>query len=311
MRELAARSVRSFGEVSTLVLRGMHLHSLDAVLVAMVWQSVFSIAYSGSLAPLPHVTALALIVWLVYTADRLLDARSLAPKMEATDRHRHHFEHWQRISKVWFGCLFLLIVLVTRHIERGILFNGMALGSFVLLYGSLVHVARTRCVIALKEFQVAILFAAGASIGTWASPVALRFANQAEQEFTSYLLSISLVAGMFFLNCSRVSFAEHTHDPFQGEHSLQGILLTSLGIDHESFLRSGTFLMIVSASLCGLLGHTPNLIAISVVIGCLTMGYVGMRLTGTAKRQWTGLAMDLAIALPPLVIAAMHRLMVR
>ena len=68
MRELAARSVRSCGEACGSLLRalscGIHFHSLDAVLVAIVWQSVFRIAFYGTASQPAQVISLGLIVWL-------------------------------------------------------------------------------------------------------------------------------------------------------------------------------------------------------------------------------------------------------
>ena len=77
------------------LLQLWHLLSLDAPTVAAVW--VLFVAHAAGVA-LPWTAPLAMFVavWMLYAADRLLDARSLAdgrfsPELEA--RHRFHFRH--------------------------------------------------------------------------------------------------------------------------------------------------------------------------------------------------------------------------
>ena len=62
-----------------------NLLSLDAPIVALLWQLLFIRCFHGSLGVLPAVL-LAIAVWLIYVADRMLDAwRGL------TKQPRHEF----------------------------------------------------------------------------------------------------------------------------------------------------------------------------------------------------------------------------
>jgi hypothetical protein len=71
-----------------------HLTSLDAPTVAVTWAWAFTWA-AGVRLPLWAAAALALIVWTIYIADRLLDARaSFRNPGNHTLRDRHHF-HWR------------------------------------------------------------------------------------------------------------------------------------------------------------------------------------------------------------------------
>lgn len=71
-----------------------HLASLDAPTVAVAWAWAFAWAAHVRF-PLWSAAALALIVWTIYIADRLLDARATFHRPGAHDlRDRHHF-HWR------------------------------------------------------------------------------------------------------------------------------------------------------------------------------------------------------------------------
>jgi hypothetical protein len=65
----------------------LNLLSLDAPLVALVWQDFLTRCFPGELHPAGRA-ALGLTVWAIYLADRLLDVRRPPP---ATETVRHNF----------------------------------------------------------------------------------------------------------------------------------------------------------------------------------------------------------------------------
>jgi hypothetical protein len=72
-----------------------HLLSLDAPTVAAVW-TVFIAGSVGLTLPWESPTAMFAAVWMLYAADRLLDARPLADgstPAELEARHRFHHKH--------------------------------------------------------------------------------------------------------------------------------------------------------------------------------------------------------------------------
>lgn len=73
-----------------------HVLSLEAPLVAVLWQTVVAHAHHIALQGEVRV-GLALVVWLVYVADRLFDAANAAAG--ATDaRHAFYRRHWRGIA---------------------------------------------------------------------------------------------------------------------------------------------------------------------------------------------------------------------
>ncbi|MEM6805500.1 MAG: prenyltransferase, partial [Bacteroidota bacterium] len=91
--------------------------SLDVVGGALA-STYMAVIYLG--VKMPHIFwfALALSVWVIYTADHLLDAYRLKEKAH-TERHLFHHYHFQSISTVFILglliCLFVLPFLVPAY----------------------------------------------------------------------------------------------------------------------------------------------------------------------------------------------------
>lgn len=108
--------------------------SLDAPLVAVLWQAALAKAHKVAIMPSLHIT-LFLAVWLIYIVDRVLDGFSMknAPRVSA----RHAFYQRNR----WLYLLFvipsagvMLFLLAVTAIPEGILWRGIALAFVVALY---------------------------------------------------------------------------------------------------------------------------------------------------------------------------------
>ena len=67
-----------------------HVLSLDAPVVAAVWQRFLGAAFGLSVPP-AATTSLFAVVWCIYLLDRLWDARR--PTHPDTDRHRFAAAH--------------------------------------------------------------------------------------------------------------------------------------------------------------------------------------------------------------------------
>jgi hypothetical protein len=83
---------------ASALLKMWHLASLDAPTVAVAWAWAFGWA-AGVRPPAPPLVILGLVVWIIYVADRLMDARTgLAGGLAGASRHllqaRHSF-HWR------------------------------------------------------------------------------------------------------------------------------------------------------------------------------------------------------------------------
>ncbi|GAA5510704.1 hypothetical protein [Novipirellula caenicola] len=192
--------------------------SLDAPLVAIGWQWLIRSAFVDPAASpvqpngTPMMTAstvvLFMTVWLIYTADRLLDCRRMNFCRNAAPRHR--------FAKRWSSLLWPLwcVVLITggliafTYLHRELLFGGGILLGFVALYAAAVHDAPSRRRGLPKEFIVGSLFAIGVSLPVVTSRVTF-----------SLVVTIALMAALFVLNCLCVATAQRPSDRQQGMDS--------------------------------------------------------------------------------------------
>ncbi len=130
-----------------------HLVSLDAPTVAALW-TAFAGRTLDTHLPWTAPAALALAVWMLYVADRILDAaRSTAP---LEDRHRFHHSHRNIFAAGLLAALpvlAVLLVLLPCHVRTA----WMLLAAPLALYVAAVHLLRLRTV--PKEHLVAIFFA--------------------------------------------------------------------------------------------------------------------------------------------------------
>ena len=172
-----------------------NLLSLDAPVVALLWQVLFVRCLHARLETLPAVL-LALAVWLIYAADRMLDAwrgRDRQP------RHEFYRRHWRAVLPVWCAVLAAGAWLAGTQLSAAMLAPGAALGSGAVAYLAAVHLAPGLWNRAgRKEAAVAVLFALGASLAAWP-----------EVETASDILSILLFAGLCWMNCAAIEDWEH------------------------------------------------------------------------------------------------------
>lgn len=140
-----------------------NLLSLDAPLVALVWQDLLARCTESPLR-LPARLVLGLTVWAIYLADRLLDVRRPAVGQESP---RHSFYRRNRRAAV----VLLVAVLaadigITVFLLRPAVFHtGLIALAGVLLYLAAVHFgAGWR---PPKEILVALLFVVGTFIVAW------------------------------------------------------------------------------------------------------------------------------------------------
>lgn len=141
-----------------------NLLSLDAPLVAVLWQVLFVRCLrarpDAGMGVLPSVLLVA-VVWLIYAADRALDAWR-----GAGDRPRHEFyrRHWRAVLPVWMAVFLITGGLAWTALPPQVLARGVWLLAAVVLYLAAVH---TLPMPLPKEAMVAVLFALGATLAAW------------------------------------------------------------------------------------------------------------------------------------------------
>ena len=141
-----------------------NLLSLDAPIVAVLWQLLFLRCFHAPVEPLP-LLLLALTVWLIYAADRAIDAFAGESR---TPRHRFYRERWQVLLPVWVAIFAVAGWLSLTRLPPPLLRSGGVLLGAVVVYFFVVHCAPA-CVRGAwpKEAAVGVLFALGASVGSW------------------------------------------------------------------------------------------------------------------------------------------------
>ena len=146
-------------------LRYWHLLSLDAPAVAAVWMLAFCLGM-GARQHVKQALALFTAVWLLYVADRLLDARRAGGCLEA--RHRFHARHALGFVFAW-TCVALVMAVLLTQLAAPVRSGWLWLSLPLLGYALAVHLRGSRAV--PKEWIVAAMFALAtvypAAVGGW------------------------------------------------------------------------------------------------------------------------------------------------
>jgi hypothetical protein len=182
-------------------LRLWHLASLDAPTVALVWSLAFAWVAHIRL-PMWVPALLALAVWTVYIADRLLDANvglRDANRNHLRDRHLFHWHHRRILlplavttatTAVWIIFAFMPVLARERN---------SILAAASLVYFTRVHTGRKHSPFLSKEFLVGLLFTAGCAL-----PALSRAGFNTGTQTWSLLILIVFFAMLAWLNCHAI-----------------------------------------------------------------------------------------------------------
>jgi hypothetical protein len=175
-----------------------NLLSLDAPLVALVWQLLFARCFHSEWRAVSAVL-LAITVWLIYAGDRMLDALRGEADEAQSPRHDFYRRHWRAVLPVWIGLLATATWLARARLDPRSLRRGLLLVVAVAVYLAMVHIAPRRWRrFWPKEAAVAILFALGASLDTWSS---IRSSED--------VLTIAFFSALCWINCRAIEAWEH------------------------------------------------------------------------------------------------------
>jgi hypothetical protein len=182
-----------------------HLLSLDAPTVATVWTLLIA-RCSGLHLPWVEPAAMFVAVWIIYAADRLLDARLLDADRgpaSAPDRleERHHFHHLHRRAFL-YGIAFAAFVLITllHHTDPRALHLYALLATMLGVWMLLIHAGTRGAQRLPKEIAVGLFFPAAIFIPTVSRLPFLR---------AELLPSALLFAAVCSLNCLLLYGWEH------------------------------------------------------------------------------------------------------
>lgn len=198
---------------SILVL--WHLLSLDAPTVATLW--TWFIARANHVAiPRFAFAGMAAAVWMLYAADRVLDAQSSdSDALEA--RHYFHQDHRAGFLAGIALCSVSLAILLPRIPEAAIHLY-LILGGLVFGYFVIIHATRSAHRLP-KEIAVGVCFAAATFIPTVANAPSLRMA---------LLPPALLLAALCSLNCLFIYSWEHQQQSTQLPHPITAFALRYL-----------------------------------------------------------------------------------
>jgi hypothetical protein len=141
-----------------------NLLSLDAPLIALVWQDFLARCYPTVLHPTGR-GVLGLTVWAIYLGDRLLDVRHPAPALESI-RHKFYRRH-RAFAQALLTVVVCVDLLVTRLWLRPAVFdNGLLLTGGVVAYLGVFPLTRRGATV-WKKPLAAVLFTAGTFLIAW------------------------------------------------------------------------------------------------------------------------------------------------
>ena len=170
--------------------------SLDVAGGAMICAAFFAELFHVRLLP-QGIVALGLAVWIVYTADHLLDARAITNEA-STFRHRFHQDHFKLLSiLLLMACIVEFIVLF--FLRKPLFFNGLWLGLGVVVY-----IIINRWLKYFKELAGALLYCGGVLLP------ALTL-NQQVLQAIDYLLIVEFFL-IAFTNLVLFSWLDYEHD---------------------------------------------------------------------------------------------------
>jgi len=131
----------------------INLLSLDIAIGAVGGACYFARILEVKVTPYA-LASLGLTVWIIYTADHLLDARKIQGPA-STNRHRFHQQHFRALAVAVIVAAVVDFVMIL-FIKRAVLYGGFMMFTVVLLY-----LALHRKLAWLKEVVVAVLYGAG------------------------------------------------------------------------------------------------------------------------------------------------------
>lgn len=187
---------------------------------------------------------LALAVWVIYTADRLLDVRK--PGFPPTPRHLFHRNHalvlWQAV-----GAAALLALILTFWLPTAVIKFGAVLFLICGLYiGMVFKLPAHHPALLLKEPLVALLYSAGVWGSVWTQRPAIGWVDMTEA---------AMFAAVAFQNLLLFSIMEIQEKPRQTSFSIA----TGLGLPFsDMLLRWLTFIVGIAAMIICFTNNDPG-----------------------------------------------------
>ena len=143
------------------LLQYANMLSLDIAAGAVISCAFFATIFKVSLLPYGYI-ALGLAVWIIYTADHLLDVWK-NPQPASTHRHRFHQQHFITLS-ILLAVALIVVGIEVNFIRHNVLIGGIQLSILVAIYFIVQRQLKF-----LKELVAALLY----TVGVLVAPIAL------------------------------------------------------------------------------------------------------------------------------------------
>ena len=267
-----------------------NLLSLDAVAVAIVWLWCFATCEHVPILR-PIYIALGLIVWVIYTVDRLLDAVRMKDPALSTPRHRFAKRFFVPLALLCLIAAGVTIWLGLYKVPRGLIGSGVKISFLALLYFLMRLAPRNDAqVIFPKEVFCGLIFALGSVYAVFELPA----------NFPLGILTaeFALFAALCALNCVAISVWEKEEDAANDQG--KGIAENWTG-SQSFYIKAAFFIAGISAWL-GVRG-LPNFLApilISIALSAVLIGAIGLA-EGALSKNLRRVLVDVAL-LSPLVV---------
>jgi hypothetical protein len=238
---------------------------------------------------------MALVVWLIYVADRILDSfQPNAGTVEAV-RHRFYREHRIAFLPPFFAILLLTGWMSYADLGERMRRDGLLMALIVGAYFGVVHVLRSRARPWFpKEIVVAILFA----IGTFL-PVGVRVHGLQ----VSFLLPFALFILVLWINTLLIEYSEWM--TLREGHA---------GRPHESTIAAGNHLVafsvgVGSLALCAMTRQTftsARPILLAEALSALALGALALYWRGISSYV-VRIAADVTLLTPALLLILLRK----
>lgn len=187
-------------------LQRAHWLSLDVVLGTVFGSlAVWRLPNSKGEINILSIIVLALSVFVIYTADRLLDIRK-NPHLN-TPRHAFHAQHWKLLWRIILGLLLIILVLCF-WLPRPILYLGLATGFVCMAYLLLVNrLPKEHIIQFTKEYYVALIY----SVGIWVPPMLMQGIFSWESCLLAFFYVLLVFQSLLLFSWLEAHEAEEAH----------------------------------------------------------------------------------------------------
>jgi hypothetical protein len=179
----------------------MNLFQIDVVIGAVL-SGMFAARVMQIAMPVVFWIVLGTAVWIVYTADHLVDAFRLKEQAHS-QRHLFVYRHFRTLRTIAVVLLFLDLVLVVLFLGKTILMFGIAVGSLSLFYFYTLHrIGSVKMLRIPKEPAVSLFYTAG----VWGGPILFTaFPFEVYHLYLIVIFGLLVLAGVFILSYYDVS----------------------------------------------------------------------------------------------------------